>query len=134
MRLVLDASVVIAATRPSEPSYGAARARLERALRGADTLVLPSVFVVEVSGALARQGRSRADIRRLIEVLTRPPHEVMPIGLIRARAASAIAIANRLRGPDALYVWLANREQVALCTLDKEIFARAAGRCQLVAP
>lgn len=134
MRIVLDACVAIAATRPTEPSYAAARARLERALQGHDTLVLPSLFVTEVSGALARQGRSRADIRNLIDLLTAAPHEVVTIGVKRARAASSIAIAARLRGPDALYVWLAAREQIPLCTLDREILARGAAHCQLLPP
>lgn len=41
MKLVLDASVVVAAMRPGEPAYVAARARVERVLQGADELVQP---------------------------------------------------------------------------------------------
>jgi hypothetical protein len=56
VRLVLDASVAIAAQRPQEAAYAASRARLVRCLTGADAVVVPSFFVVEVSGALSRLG------------------------------------------------------------------------------
>jgi predicted nucleic acid-binding protein len=134
MRLVLDASVAIAATRPKEPSYGGARATIDRVLQGIDTIVVPAFFAVEVSGALARQGLPEGDIRAIIDPLTRPPHEVVTIGPKRARAAERVAIACKLRGPDALYVWLAVREGVLLCTLDREILTRAAGYAQLITP
>jgi NAD(P)-dependent dehydrogenase (short-subunit alcohol dehydrogenase family) len=47
VRLVLDASVAIAAQRPQEAAYAASRARLVRFLTGADVVVVPSFFVVE---------------------------------------------------------------------------------------
>jgi hypothetical protein len=55
MRLVLDASITIAATRASDPFYASARAQMERALQGTDAVVVPAFFFVEVAGALARQ-------------------------------------------------------------------------------
>jgi predicted nucleic acid-binding protein len=134
MRLVLDASVAIAATRPGEPAHASARACVERALRGQDALVVPCIFPVEVSGALARQGRAEPDIRAFVEGLTRPGHEVVTIGPRRARAASRIAVACKLRGPGAVYVWLAAREAVPLCTLGQEILARASALCRVFAP
>jgi predicted nucleic acid-binding protein len=134
MRLVLDASVAIAATRPSEPSYAAARAQVERALQGIDTIVVPAFFVVEVSSALARQGRPLGDIQAIIDPLTRSPHELVTIGPKRARAAQRIAVACKLRGPDALYVWIAAREGVPLCTLDQEILTLGAAHAQVFKP
>src|SRR4051812_33345592 len=102
MRLVLDASGAIAATRRREASYAAARAQVERVLQGIDTIVVPAFFVVEVAGALARQGESEADIQAILDPLTRSPHELVTIGPKRARAAQRVAVACRLRGPDAL--------------------------------
>jgi predicted nucleic acid-binding protein len=43
-------------------------------------------------------------------------------------------MAARLRGPDALYVWLAARYRLPLCTLDHEIIARASAHCQIIPP
>ena len=134
MRIVLDASVAIAAQRPREPSYAASRARLVRFLTGADTVLVPSFFVVEVSGALSRLGFDGRTIGKLVDRLTGPPHEVVTIGPRAARAARSIAIRGKLRGPDALYVWLARREGAPLCTLDREIVMRGASFCQVMPP
>jgi predicted nucleic acid-binding protein len=134
MRIVLDASVAVAAVSPSEARYRAARRRIERCHRGDDVIVVPSFFLVEVSGALARRGAPAQDIRSFVDALTASPHEVVTVGPRAARAARAIAIVAKLRGPDALYVWLARREAIALCTLDTEMSRRATGRCTLVPP
>ena len=134
MRLVLDASVAIAAERPSEPGYAASRARLLRILTGTDIIVVPSFFVVEVSGALARLGFDGKTIRRFVDRLIAPPHEAATVGPKSANAARAVAIRAKLRGPDALYVWLARREGIPLCTLDREIVVRGAAHCQVIAP
>ncbi len=134
MRLVLDASVAIAAQRPQEPSYAASRARLVRFLTGADTVVVPSFFVVEVSGAMVRLGFDPKGIGRLVDRLTAPPHEVVTVGPRSAKAARSVAIRGKLRGPDALYVWLARREGVPLCSLDREIIVRGARFCQVIPP
>jgi predicted nucleic acid-binding protein len=134
MRLVLDASVAIAATRTFEPFYAPARAQVERALQGIDAVVVPAFFFVEVAGALARQGVAEPDIQAVLDPFTRAPHEVVTIGPKRARAALRVAIACKLRGPDALYVWLAEREGIPVCTLDEEILLRGAPRVQTIRP
>jgi predicted nucleic acid-binding protein len=56
MRLVLDASVAVAAARPNEPSHAASRARIERVLAGSDEIVVPAIFPIEVGASLARVG------------------------------------------------------------------------------
>jgi predicted nucleic acid-binding protein len=134
MRIVLDASVAIAAQRRMEPSYAASRARIIRVLTGADTVVVPSFFVVEVSGALARLGFDSRTIIRVVDAFTTPPHEIITVGPRGARAARAVAIKAKLRGPDALYVWLARRENVPVCTLDHEILKRGARFCKVIGP
>jgi predicted nucleic acid-binding protein len=134
VRIVLDASVAVAAQRPLEPAYAASRARMVRFLTGADTVLVPSFFVVEMSGALARLGFDRSTIVRIVDRLTAPPHEVVTVGPRAARAARAVAIRGKLRGPDALYVWLARREGAPVCTLDREIVTRGARFCKVIAP
>jgi predicted nucleic acid-binding protein len=134
MRLVLDASVAVASLRPHEPDYRAARARLRRIANGDDLAVVPSIFVTEVAGALARLGFERAAIDAFVAALTSTPHEVMTIGPKRALAAAGIAVCTKLRGADAMYVWLAAREGVPLCTLDREMLARSAAICEAIVP
>ena len=134
MRLVLDASVAVASMRATEPAHAAARGQIERALQNVDELVLPAIFPVEVGGALARIGVPEAAIRRLVDSLVRPPHHLVTLGAKRAAAAQAIALKARLRGADALYVWLASARDVTLCTLDREMAARGSLFCNVAAP
>jgi predicted nucleic acid-binding protein len=134
MRLVLDASVAVASLRPKEPGYRAARARVRRIASGEDVAVVPPLFVTEVAGALARLGFAAAAIDAFVAALTAAPHEVMTIGPKRARAAARVAVATKLRGADAMYVWLAAREGVPVCTLDGEMLARGAAACEVIAP
>jgi len=37
------------------------------------------------------------------------------------RFLGAVAVRGKLRGPDALYVWLARREGAPVCTVDREV-------------
>jgi predicted nucleic acid-binding protein len=134
MKMVLDASVALASMRASEPAHAAARARIERAVQNLDELLFPPIFPVEVGGALARLGVPEAEICRLVDALVRPPHAVVTMGAKRAAAAQALAIKARLRGADALYVWLAAARAVTLCTLDHEMTQRAAAFCKVVSP
>jgi predicted nucleic acid-binding protein len=134
MRLVLDASVAIAASRTHEPSSASARARVGRALRRFDDLVLPTLFGVEVAGALSRHGEPEGKIRDYIARLTSTPHEVIPFGVARTRRAMDVAIARRLRGADAVYVWLASSRRLPLCTLDQEMAECAGAFCTVIGP
>jgi predicted nucleic acid-binding protein len=56
MKLVLDASVAVAASRPNEPSHAVSRARITRVLAGHDEIVVPAIFPIEVGASLARVG------------------------------------------------------------------------------
>jgi predicted nucleic acid-binding protein len=134
MKLVLDASVAIAAMRPSETAYAAARARIERVLQGGDELVQPALFGVEVAGALARRGLAEADIRALVQALRAPPHRIVTIGPKGSASAETCAMKGRLRGADAIYVWLASARGLPLCTLDQEMAQRGAAFCKVIAP
>jgi predicted nucleic acid-binding protein len=48
MKLVLDASVAVAAARPIEVAHQAARQRIARVFRGEDDIVVPAIFPIEV--------------------------------------------------------------------------------------
>lgn len=92
MKLVLDASVAVAAVRPNEPDYVAARARVDAILTGRDELVVPSIFLIEVSSALARRAAwQKAQIATYVARLLAPPCRVMTIGVKRAHAIAQLA-------------------------------------------
>jgi predicted nucleic acid-binding protein len=134
MRLVLDASVAVAAARTGEPSHRGARARVAAMLRGDDQVVVPSLFSVEVAAALARVGEPPPAIRSYVDALLRAAERAVPLSAGAARRARETAVRWRLRAADAVYVSLAASQNLPLCTLDREMRERGAGACEVIAP
>lgn len=134
MRVVLDASVAVAAAHPSEPTHRASWARVLRVLNGIDEMVVPALFRVEVAAALARTGSPAAVIDRFLAPLLRPPTRLVTIGRRAVRQIERVAVALRLRAADASYVWVAMRDGAPLVTSDKEVLARAAAACSVTPP
>jgi predicted nucleic acid-binding protein len=130
---VLDASVAVAAVRPSEPSHQAARARLVALFTGTDTIVVPAIFDVEVTATLVRERASSAAAQEYLDrdLATR---ELVTIGPRAARAISGVAARTRLRAADAAYVWVASSRGLPLVTLDLEIAQKVGTLCQVEAP
>jgi predicted nucleic acid-binding protein len=134
MKVVLDASVAVAATRPNEPSHAVSRARIARVLAGDDEIVVPAIFPIEVGASLARVGEPAAAVCAYVDALMAVASAVATIGPLRARKIRDMAIASKLRAADAAYVWLAAREGAPLCTLDREMAQRGGAFCQVMPP
>jgi predicted nucleic acid-binding protein len=134
MRLVLDASVAVAAVRPGEPSHLAARSRVSRVLRAADQIVVPTLFPIEVAAALARAGEPLPRVRAYVDSLVAVADAVVGLGPRTAIRARETAMRWQLRAADAVYVSLAVRERIPLCTLDREVAKRAAAACEVIGP
>jgi predicted nucleic acid-binding protein len=133
VRLVLDASVAVAAARPREPGHRRSRARIEAVLAGTDTIVVPTLFGIEVAASLARVGVALPALRLYVDELLAGA-TVVPLGARAARQSRETAMRWRLRAADAVYVWAAGREGVPLCTLDAEIARRASAACAVMGP
>jgi predicted nucleic acid-binding protein len=121
---VLDASVAVAALRATDANHARAASYLAPLLQGIDTIVVPSIFDVEVVVTLSRAGYAPSDARRAADLFVGPARMVT-LGPRAARAASGTASRTRLRTGDAIYVWVAEREALPLVTLDADILARA---------
>lgn len=134
MKLVLDASVAVAAARPNEPSHAVSRARVTRVLAGNDEIVVPAIFPIEVGASLARVGEPSAAVCAYVDMLMSVVSSVATIGPLRARRIRDVAIASRLRAADAAYVWLAAHEGAVLCTLDQEMAQRGSAFCRAIPP
>jgi predicted nucleic acid-binding protein len=134
MRLVLDASVAVAAARPMEPSHAVSRARVARVLAGSDEIVVPAIFPIEVGASLARVGEPTAAVCAYVDALMAVAVSVAAVGPMRARRIRDLAIASKLRAADAVYVWLAAQEAVPVCTLDREMASRGSAFCQVIPP
>jgi predicted nucleic acid-binding protein len=134
MRLVLDASVAVAAARTREPSHRAARSLVAAILRGEHEPIVPAIFSVEVAAALARVDEPLHAIRAYADALLRVTARVVPLSPAAARRARETALRWRLRAADATYLSLAAWEGVPLYTLDREMRERGASICEVIAP
>src|SRR5439155_24357345 len=101
MRYVLDASVAIAAVRHGEPAHLASRARLAAVLSGADEIVVPAIFTIEVAASLARVGWPPAEIEEYVATLAARTVESATIGVARVPRVRGVAVRARLRAADA---------------------------------
>jgi predicted nucleic acid-binding protein len=127
LKLVLDASVVVASERASEPGHARSRALVDRILRGDDEIVVPAIFGIEIIAGLARRGHDATAAERLVAALLAPPAEVLVLGPRRAVLVARFAARHRLRAADACYAWVASRLGTTLVTLDEEMVRRAPG-------
>ena len=121
---VLDASVAVASLQTTSAAYAAARACIARILVGTDSIVVPAIFEVEVTAALARGGVGALQVSRFVGPLLANAR-VVTVGPRFARAAARLASNASLRGMDAIYVTVASREGVDVVTLDKDVLSRA---------
>jgi len=124
MRYVLDASVAVAALRSSEPFHEAALRHCLPLFAGRNEVVVPAIFDLEVVSALVRRGADPERVTLFFERHFRA-RELITIGPQAVRAVRHIVGVTRLRAADALYVWVASREDAPLVTTDQEILARA---------
>jgi predicted nucleic acid-binding protein len=133
MKLVLDASVAVAAARPGEPMHRAARLRVAGVLSGGDAVVVPTLFGIEVAASLSRVGVPLQAVRAYVDQLLAGA-SVIPLGSRAARQVRETAMRWKLRAADAVYVWVAVREGAPLCSIDRELERRAAGACAVIGP
>jgi len=124
MRYVLDASVAVAALRTSEPAHEAALHRCLATFTGADEIVVPAIFDIEVTSALVRRGAAPESVARFFDTHF-VGRKIVTIGPRAAKSVCQVVARTRLRAADALYVWLAVREGIPLVTLDQEVLEKA---------
>ena len=127
MTPVLDASVFIAAISPVERHYARARQLFDSHPDSAPFLV-PDLFRLEVSAALARRGES-AEFLDVVDALVRGPRFFQcPLDEALLEVAVRVARDARLAAYDAVYVALALVRDAPLFTLDAEVASRTQGR------
>ena len=121
---MLDASVAVAALRAGEPGHADALRRCMPLFAARDQIVVPSIFDLEVTAALVRRGVTPDRVAAFLarHLATR---RLVSIGPRAIRAARAVVNTTRLRAADALYVWVAAREDLPLVTADREVIQRA---------
>lgn len=133
--VVIDASVYVSRLRRQEV-YHVESVRLLEAITAHEVSVLcPEIMLPEVAAALARglddtelACRAAAHLRRL------PGHRFVAVDRALGDLAARLAAECRLRGCDAIYAALAQREGARLITWDKQQRERTAAVVETLTP
>ena len=133
--VVIDASVYVSRIQRQEIHH-AESVRLLEAITALNVPVLcPEILVPEVAAALAR-GLDDAALayRAAAHLRTLPGHRFFAVDRALGELAARLAATCRLRGCDALYVALAQREKARLVTWDNQQRERAAAVVETLTP
>jgi predicted nucleic acid-binding protein len=118
---VVDASVFIADVQHHEIHHAEAYAFLEKARIENWQLYAPTILFAEIGAALSRSADDYTLAYQIIRKWQQAPflHRI-PVDHTLSRIATDIAIRQRIRGCDAVYVALAQHLGFTLVTLDKQ--------------
>lgn len=120
-RLVLDASVLVAAMRPGEMRHLPARSMLEALGQMRWSLYVPVIGLAEVAAAISRATGSTARADREVALVRQLPGlSLVAVDMALGERAASVASSYRIRGCDAVYVALAQILDAGLVTLDRE--------------
>jgi predicted nucleic acid-binding protein len=131
----VDASVFVAAARAAEERHEDALEFFARADALGVPLICPTLVLPESAAAVARPtGNQPLANRVLAEFEALPRLHLIPLDYALARRAARIAIAQRLRGADSVYVAVAQACAATLVTWDQEMLERAGPAVRAVTP
>lgn len=124
----LDASVFLNAFNPAEPGHDDSEALMARLQASAVPVIVPSLVLPEVAGAIARIRGDERLAREFASELANLSHVLLvPLDLSLAEQAVELAAIYRLRGADAVYAAVARRFGAILVTRDREQAERLSG-------
>jgi predicted nucleic acid-binding protein len=132
---VIDASVYVSRFRGQEAQHAQSVALLEAIAAQKVPVLCPEILVPEVSAALAR-GLDDSDFARRVATHLRvlPGHHFVAVDRGLSRLAAWLAADCHLRGCDAIYAALAQREGIPLITWDGQQRERAVPMVEALTP
>jgi predicted nucleic acid-binding protein len=121
----VDANVLVAAYRASEPHHDASLRFLARKLARATEFFCPAIVLPECGAAAARATGDAGEAAKVLASIRRLPRfRPVVISLALADRAAEIAMQCRIRGADSIYVAVAELFDATLITWDAEMLAR----------
>jgi predicted nucleic acid-binding protein len=131
--MVVDANVWISAFILQDVHHGVCRSWLAERLEAEDRLVVPTLVLPEVAGAVRRRSADpRLSEKAVQAILHVPGLRLVSVDRDVGDRAARIAVDVALRGADAVYVAVAQLLSLPLVTLDAEIGERAKAIVTLV--
>ena len=135
MNCTVDASVFVAAAHRHETQHADSRAFLVRADAVGARLICPTLILPECAAAISRRtGRERPARLSLGWIQRQLRLELVALDDALASRAMEIAIVQRLRGADSVYVAIASAADAVLITWDGEMLERAAPAATALTP
>jgi predicted nucleic acid-binding protein len=132
--VTLDASIWIAALRINEPAHAIANQLLQTLLERDAAFVQPTLFAVEVAGAMRRRTGDPMRAQRAVDRIASLAATIVPVDEPLAVEASTLALELGLSGADACYVAVSRRHETTLLTLDDTLIGRAAVSADVSSP
>jgi predicted nucleic acid-binding protein len=124
----VDASVWVNSFDHREAGHDLSRRLLERLRDQAIPLLVPSLVLAEVAGAVSRTRRNSAQVLAFALAIAHLPNvTLVPLDAGVAQHAARLAAQHGLRGADAVYAAVAAQANCTLITLDNEHLARLTG-------
>lgn len=134
-KIILDASVMVAAVTMREIGHAPAKAFMEACTAHSLPILIPAIALAEFSGALSRTGRSVQKTRRFLAVYrSQADFAVAPVEVALGEDAAAIALLQHIKGCDAIYLAVARELGLPLVTLDREQRERAPEDVEVLTP
>lgn len=131
--MVVDASVWVSAFLPTDAHHAQVVAFLARVVGRGESVALPNLALAEIGGAIARRtGDAALAAEALALVRQQPLLKIVALDDSLGEAAARLAMNDRLRGADAVYIALAGWLDTALVTLDREVLERGAAAARIV--
>lgn len=132
---VVDANVFITGLLTGEARHHASVRWLARQSELEAPILIPSLALAEVAGALARRLSSPLfAVRAVQRIIHLPGLTVVSLDHDIGMQAAELAAILKLRGADATYVAVARVARQPLATWDQEMMARAAPVVEIVRP
>jgi predicted nucleic acid-binding protein len=132
--VTLDASIWVAALRINEPAHDVADQLLLSLLKQGAQFVQPTLFAIEVGGAMRRRTGDVSRAQRAVDRIASLSARLVVIDEIVAADATSIAVQAGIAGADACYVATSRQYRTTLLTLDETLISRAAALADVCHP
>ena len=124
----VDASVWVNAFDRREPGHDISRQVLDVLRDRALPVVVPTLLLVEIAGAISRTRNNPAQAQAFATALRNLPNiTLVPLDEVLADQALTLAAQYSLRGADAVYAAVAAQSGCTLISLDNEHLTRLVG-------
>jgi predicted nucleic acid-binding protein len=132
--IVIDANVWVSALLPHDRFHASSQPYIDTLLHTGVLMVVPTLFLTEVSASIARQTTPADGQRARIKLRAIDVFRWITVDDALADAAADFGAELQLRGADSIYVTIAHQLGVPLISWDNDHLTRAIQRITVYTP